>query len=107
MSRPSEVYSQQLLKLFLGYPLWEPEPKPGQGEVEIGDVGYLLEGGFYRLFNAMRDRDDPIQHVSVPEDFKKLDPGPLQPLITTNAVNAGPHFSTSVQNIKLEGDIGS
>lgn len=104
---PSEVYSQQLFKLAYGYPLWEPEPKEGQGEVEIGDVGYLRQGGFYRLFNAMRDAEDDIQHVGVPEDFQRHDPGRLQPVKATNTINAGPLFSSTVRHIKVEGDIGA
>ena len=33
-----------------GYPLWFPEPHD-TGEPQIGDVGYLEDGAFVRLFN--------------------------------------------------------
>ncbi|TFY61169.1 hypothetical protein EVJ58_g4679 [Rhodofomes roseus] len=53
MNPAFEVYAQQLYSRAWGYPLWEPEPSQTQGEVLIGDVGYLRYGGFYRLFNAL------------------------------------------------------
>ena len=34
-----------------GYPLWCPEVTPTEGEVQIGDVGYVRKGAFIRLFN--------------------------------------------------------
>ena len=51
-----EVYQNHLFKLKKGYPLWEPEPTE-QGEILIGDVGFLSEGGFRRLFNACRSEE--------------------------------------------------
>ena len=104
---PSEVYAQQLYRLAYGYPLWEPEPKEGQGEVEIGDVGYLRQGGFYRLFNAMKAPDDKIQHLGVPADFQMHDPGRMRPVEATNTINAGPLFSSTVRHIKVESDVGT
>ncbi|EMD33957.1 hypothetical protein CERSUDRAFT_107747 [Gelatoporia subvermispora B] len=47
-------------------PLWEPE-RTKYGEVEIGDVGYLHNGGFYRLFNATFLASNPINHTLVHE----------------------------------------
>ncbi|KAH9837873.1 WD40-repeat-containing domain protein [Rhodofomes roseus] len=103
----SEVYAQQLFKLALGYPLWEPEPKNGQGEVLIGDVGYLNQGGFYRLFNAMKDADDPIQQYRVPRDYKKFDLGLMQVVPANNVVNEGPIFSQTVHRTDIGGGAGS
>lgn len=48
-----ETYAQQLSKLKHGLPLWEPEPAWQDGEVKIGDVGYIRRGRFARLFNAV------------------------------------------------------
>ena len=52
----ASLYADQLIPLGRGLPLWEPEPT-GLGEVLIGDVGYVDEGAFFRLFNAMLDAD--------------------------------------------------
>jgi hypothetical protein len=54
-----EVYTQQLSKLKHGLPLWEPEPAWQDGEVKIGDVGYIRRGRFARLFNAVAPLGDP------------------------------------------------
>ena len=54
----------------LGYALWEPDP----GEyppVAIGDVGYIREGRFRRLFNALLPRNHP-SHQDVPDHHEPL-----------------------------------
>ncbi|GBE78897.1 predicted protein [Sparassis crispa] len=59
MANAWDVYATQLFRCGHGYPLWEPEPTK-HGEVRVGDVGYMREGAFYRLFNATVPADDPI-----------------------------------------------
>lgn len=53
-SRPpsslSDVYASCMASYIWGYPLWFPELHD-TGEPQIGDVGYLDEGAFVRLFN--------------------------------------------------------
>ena len=46
----SDVYSTCISPYMQGYPLWFPEPHD-TGEPQIGDVGYLHQGAFVRLFN--------------------------------------------------------
>ncbi len=41
-----DLYSDQLRILKHGYALYEPEPNEGEGEVKIGDVGYIDFGRF-------------------------------------------------------------
>jgi len=43
-----------------GYPLWEPDPGNLYPPVEVGDVGYIHEGRFHRLFNVLL----PAEHKS-------------------------------------------
>ena len=55
-----------------GHALWEPGP----GEfppVEVGDVGFIRDGKFHRLFNALLPADHP-SHESrgVPEYHEPL-----------------------------------
>ena len=53
-----------------GYPLWIPEPNKGH-EIQIGDVGYMYEGGFYLLFNTTLPADDEVNaEKPIPEDYK-------------------------------------
>ncbi|GJE93649.1 hypothetical protein PsYK624_098090 [Phanerochaete sordida] len=67
-STAAAVYASELVKLRYGLPLWRPEPTKF-GEVEIGDVGFVLDGALYRLFNAMRPATDPLNSRGVPEGF--------------------------------------
>ncbi|EKM58786.1 uncharacterized protein PHACADRAFT_73658, partial [Phanerochaete carnosa HHB-10118-sp] len=45
-----EIYASSLQTLHLGHALWYPEPHES-GEPQIGDVGFMFEGAFIRLFN--------------------------------------------------------
>ncbi|GJE97261.1 WD40 repeat domain-containing protein [Phanerochaete sordida] len=55
---PSYVYAQELLPLGHGYPIWHPEPLPPNHIVpERGDVGYIHQGHFRRLFNSTKQPD--------------------------------------------------
>lgn len=58
-----------------GHALWEPDPGQNRPPVEVGDVGYIRQGKFYRLFNALL----PENHSShatfgVPEGHEPLRP---------------------------------
>lgn len=54
---PYVVYPTSLFTLKLGYALWYPEPHE-TGEPQIGDVGYVREGAFIRLFNINTSRPE-------------------------------------------------
>ncbi|OBZ74764.1 hypothetical protein A0H81_05695 [Grifola frondosa] len=70
MSAAWDVYAEQLFFLKHGLPLWAPEPT-NAGEVLIGDVGYVYNGGFYRLFNTQRSADDGANQLfGVPDKFE-------------------------------------
>ncbi|PCH38045.1 hypothetical protein WOLCODRAFT_49962, partial [Wolfiporia cocos MD-104 SS10] len=53
------VYAKLLIEKGYGHPLWTPEPID-QPEVELGDIGWISKGRFYRLFNPTHPPDDPI-----------------------------------------------
>jgi hypothetical protein len=40
-----------------GYALWESDPGEQYPPVAVGDVGYIREGNFCRLFNALLPED--------------------------------------------------
>jgi hypothetical protein len=100
---PSHVYRDHLTALSLGLPLWNPDPPrnpnpPGNPDppgdpsppgnpnltkkmydnVSIGDVGYLQEGTFMRMFNVMLPRDHPSNKtLGEPEFYESLDCSPF------------------------------
>ena len=55
-----DIYRDRLATAHpaFGHALWEPDPEVGHGAVEIGDVGYVREGKFNRLFNALLPASD-------------------------------------------------
>ncbi|EED83585.1 predicted protein [Postia placenta Mad-698-R] len=100
-----DVYAQQLITLGHGHPLWEPEPKE-ETEVEIGDVGYLRQGGFYRMFNALRDPQDPLNTaVGTPQDFEKFTCEAMQPHRVDNAIAPGPVASKTLRKIPVSEEL--
>ena len=69
--RAARVYQEELATKGRGTPLWYPEPSE-TGEINIGDVGFLYNGGFHRLFNVTVGEDDPLNADGVPEGFEPL-----------------------------------
>ena len=66
-SAPYVVYPSSLFCLSLGYALWFPEPHQTVGEPQIGDVGYVSEGAFIRMFNINVSKPEyQISHWGVP-----------------------------------------
>jgi len=62
-------------KLVLKYPayghaLWQPTPGEDDLAVEIGDVGFIREGRFHRLFNVLPPKADGPDRGSVPLGHK-------------------------------------
>jgi hypothetical protein len=57
-----------------GHALWEPGPRNPDRPVQIGDVGFVLRGKFYRLFNALLSADDPSHVLGVPAYHEPLVP---------------------------------
>jgi len=42
-----------------GHALWNPDPGGLYDSVGVGDVGFIRDGYFFRLFNALLPRDPP------------------------------------------------
>ena len=55
----SNIYQDQLTSLFHGIALWNPDPRNHNARVSIGDVGFLVEGAFIRMFNVMLPWNNP------------------------------------------------
>ncbi|TBU30104.1 hypothetical protein BD311DRAFT_659806 [Dichomitus squalens] len=100
-----EVYTKLLFQRGHGHPLWEPEPT-ASGEVLIGDVGYILDGGFYRLFNATLAADDAVnQRYGVPDGYEPLKVPPTLKHVRANALQAGPICSKSVTAVTADASL--
>ena len=58
-----------------GHALWEPNPGGLYHAIEVGDVGYILQGKFLRLFNALLPADHPShEKCGVPDSHELLKP---------------------------------
>ncbi|KAI5121737.1 hypothetical protein M0805_009028 [Coniferiporia weirii] len=71
---PHELYSNKLTSLYLGYALFEPNPHGIYDMVRVGDVGYIEDGKFVKLFNAFhRANAYPANSGSkFPTNFKPI-----------------------------------
>ncbi|KAH8105449.1 hypothetical protein BXZ70DRAFT_527374 [Cristinia sonorae] len=102
---PIEVYAEQLSSAGHGYPLWDPNPSPDCLdddeiiEVTIGDVGYIRDGSFKRMFNVFAPSTDRINRYGVPEDFVPLTINGKRPVIERkdSYLPPGPVVSQSVR----------
>lgn len=66
-----DTYREQLANTYplFGLALWEPT------FVDLGDVGYIRQGKFHRLFNALLPADHPSHHgIPLPEHHEPLTP---------------------------------
>ncbi|OBZ65404.1 Vegetative incompatibility protein HET-E-1 [Grifola frondosa] len=98
---PYNIYAKQLFHLAKGYPLWVPEHTKF-GEVLIGDVGYLHDGGFYRLFNATLPANHDIHtEFGVPDDYEPLKINRYGLNETKNWIKSGEHMSKTVKNMTI------
>ncbi|KAA1470055.1 hypothetical protein DENSPDRAFT_879420 [Dentipellis sp. KUC8613] len=95
-----DLYMDQLASLNNGHALWEPNPNEPDEQVEVGDVGYILFGGFHRLFNIHLPADHPAQGQSLPEHFEPLECH--QRHIYCRTLRPGPYMSRSVVAAEID-----
>ena len=76
---PFSVYQDQLIALYHGLALWNSDPlKKIYNSASIGDVGYLHEGTFIRMFNVTLPWNHPSNGLlGKPEPYEPLDCGPF------------------------------
>jgi hypothetical protein len=62
-----DIFRHHLAMKFpaYGHALWEPDPGNLYPAVEVGDVGYIREGKFHRLFNVLLPAEDESHATSV------------------------------------------
>jgi hypothetical protein len=79
VDQPFNIYRDQLSSLYQGLALWDPKPVENlhkqPGHVSIGDVGYLDNGAFIRMFNVTLPWDDPSNKLlGKPEKYEHIEP---------------------------------
>ena len=69
-----DIFSAQLASKYpaYGHALWVPDPVRLYCPVEVGDVGFIREGRFHRLLNALLPADHPSHTLGVPEYHEPL-----------------------------------
>ena len=76
---PFNIYREQLSSLYHGLALWDPKPVEklhrDPGHVSIGDVGYLDNGAFMRMFNVTLPWDNPSNnlHGKPPDKYECIE----------------------------------
>lgn len=70
---PFHTYREQLGSLYQGLALWKPNPGDLYARVSIGDVGYVSEGAFIRMFNVRLPWDDESNGtLGIPDQYDPL-----------------------------------
>jgi hypothetical protein len=72
---PCDIFRETLAIKYpnCGHALWEPSPGGLYDAVEVGDVGFIREGCFHRLFNVLLPGDHPShQNFGVPDNHQQL-----------------------------------
>ena len=77
-----DIFRDQLAIRFPahGHALWEPSP--WAHVTSVGDVGYIREGRFHRLFNILLPTNDPShKNFGVPDNHKPFKPKVFEHII--------------------------
>jgi hypothetical protein len=69
-----DIFREELAMKYpaYGHALWDPGPGGSYDSVEIGDVGFIREGYFHRLFNVLLPGNHPSHQDGVPQHYEQL-----------------------------------
>jgi hypothetical protein len=100
---PFKIYREQLSSLHHGLALWDPKPVENlhkqPGHVSIGDVGYLENGTFMRMFNVTLPWDDPSNKlIGKPEKYERINLGYLGS-VRDNVVREGDNYTPYLSKV--------
>jgi hypothetical protein len=108
VDQPFNIYRVRLSSQYHGLALWNPNPVDSlfrdPGHVSIGDVGYLDNGTFMRIFNVKLPRDDQSNtFIDIPEGYKPLKREHFDN-VRRNGVRQEEYYShlSKVDNIRAE-----
>ena len=73
---PHDLYAKRMFNCGHGLALYEPNTFTNQRStpypVQVGDVGWVYNGVFCRLFNVLHESTHPINGRGVPKGFSPL-----------------------------------
>jgi hypothetical protein len=89
-----DIYREELAMKYpsLGHALWEPSPGGRSISAEIGDVGFIRQGYFHRLFNILLPEDHSSHQDGVPQHHEPL------VLRMTSPINAGMLYPNNLRS---------
>ena len=97
-----DIYREQLAIKYstYGHALWQPRPSNPNNPVEIGDVGFIRDGKFCRLFNALISAEN---QPNVPEHYEQLVPK-FSNHITEDTLSSL-HYCSDGMHVELESNV--
>ncbi len=99
------VYREQLTSLYHGHALWEPDPGNIYERVSVGDVGYVREGYFFRMFNVRLPWNHPSNRVlGEPDPYEPVDLGPFVN-IRESRLGRGDYYSRYVSTQEVNAGV--
>ena len=104
---PFNIYRERLSSNYHGIALWKPNPAANlydSARVSIGDVGYLREGDFIRMFNATLPWDDPSNRkIGEPDPFRSLEQDNFVNVLSS-AFHQVEYYSPQVSEVENAGN---
>src|SRR6266852_8598247 len=104
VDQPFNIYREQLSSQYHGLALWNPKPVENlhkqPGHVSIGDVGYLEDGAFMRMFNVTLPWDDPSNNLlgKPPDKYESIKPCDFGNF-RENEIRKGDHYTPFVSKV--------
>lgn len=68
----ADIYMRELYRYGCGTPLWEPD----YADIHPGDVGFIQDDHFLRLFNATLPSSHSEQIFGVPNGYQPMEVSP-------------------------------
>jgi hypothetical protein len=103
VDQPFNIYREELSSLYHGLALWDPKPieelHKQPGHVSIGDVGYLDNGAFVRMFNVTLAWDHPSNNLlGKPGNYEPIKPSSFGDGhgVRENEFREGEYYTTHV-----------
>lgn len=102
---PHVVYREQLASLYHGHALWQPDSTNLYEQVSVGDVGYVKEGCFFRLFDVLLEWNHPSNYVLCePEPYSRMELGRFGN-IRESRFSSGDYYSRHVTRERMNNPI--
>jgi hypothetical protein len=104
VDEPFNIYREHLSSRYNGLALWDPKPVENRKQpnhVSIGDVGYLDNGAFMRMFNVTLPWDDP-SNKSLGEVYERIEPR-YSDDVRYDKIREGEYYTPHVSKVENHG----